>query len=355
MPQNSKKKPLTKKQRLGAALKKPVVAIKNKKDEFLSRRPHRSFKLTDRRDHQRSLKLPGFIAFTHFVNKTLWRNRKIFIWLAIFYMVLSVIFVGIGSQDTYVTLASTLKDAGTEIFQGDLSQIGEAALIFISISSGALNATPTAAQQIFIIILGLLVWLTTVWLLRNLLAGHKVKMRDGLYNAGTPIIPTLLVAVVFALQLIPVGIAMVGYTAANGTGLLANGVEAMLFWTAAGLLGVTSLYWVTGTFFAFIIVTLPGAYPSRALRAAGDMVSSRRLRILLRFVWMFLVVGIAGVLFMIPVIAIDAGLSNVWPVVATVPVVPGALMLFTIVSFIWIASYIYLFYRRVVDDTAKPV
>jgi hypothetical protein len=354
MPQNSKKKQLTKKERINIALKKPFVSVKERTTALIHRRPHRSFKLTNRRDYKRSLKLPGFIAFTFFVNKTLWKHRNVFIPLVIFYAVLTAVFIGIGSQDTYLSLTTTLKDVSTEIFQGDLNQLGQAGLVFLSISTGGLTAAPTGAQQVYIIILGLLVWLTTVWLLRNLLAGHKVKMRDGLYSAGSPIISTLLVALALAVQLIPIGIAIVAYTAASAAGLLAGGVEAMLFWIAAILLGVMSIYWATSTFFALIIVTLPGTYPWRALRTAGDMVASRRLRILLRIVWMFVVVGLAGLVVIILIILLDTGLTNLWSAVSAVPIVPTVLMLFTVVSFIWIASYIYLLYRRVVDDDAKP-
>lgn len=354
MPSTSKKKPLTKKEQLFATVKKPVIAIKTRSKTFMTRRPHRSFRMTRRRDYNRSLKLPGYFAFAISVNKTLWKYKKAFIWLAVVYAVLTTILVGIGSQETYNSLASTLQDTGAQIFQGNLGQIGQAALLFVSIGSSGLNSSPTEAQQIYIVFLGLLVWLTTVWLLRGLLAGHKVKMRDGLYSAGAPIIATFLVVMVLILQLIPIGIAAIGYASAQSTGLLGGGVAAMLFWFVAGLLTIMSLYWITSTFFALIIVTLPGMYPMKALKTAGDMVVGRRLRILLRLLWMAGAIVVAGAGVFIPIILIDTGLTHMWPVVANVPIVPVALTLFSVISFIWAASYIYLLYRRVVDDDAKP-
>src|SRR4051812_47688906 len=104
MPRSSKKKPLTKKQRFIAALKKPYLALSIRIKDFMSRRPHRSFRLTKRRDYQRSLKLPGYIAFTYKVNQTLWKNKRIFIWLIIFYAFFITVLVGIGSQETYAGL-----------------------------------------------------------------------------------------------------------------------------------------------------------------------------------------------------------------------------------------------------------
>jgi hypothetical protein len=354
MPRNSKKVPLTRKERFIKVVKKPFVAINKRTTTYLSRRAHRSFRLTRRRDYKRSLQLPGYIAFTRSVNKTLWQHRKTFIWLAVVYAILTSILVGIGSQDTYSTLVSTLQDTGSQIFQGNLGELGKAGLLFISIGSSGISATPTDAQQIYIVILGLLIWLTTVWLLRNLLAGHKVRMRDGLYSAGAPLVAILLVALVFVLQLLPLGLAVIGYSAASSSGLLNGGVAAMLFWIAAALLAITSLYWVTSTFFALIIVTLPGMYPGIALRTAGDMVASRRIRILLRILWMLFMIIVAAAIVLIPTILIDTGLAHIWPAVEKAPIVPVMLMLSGVVSFIWGSSYIYLLYRKVVDDDAKP-
>lgn len=354
MPRTSKKKPLTRKEKFVASVKQPGRALKSRAKAFMARRPHRSFKMTRRRDYNRSLQLPGYFAFSRSVTKTLLKHKKVFLWLAATYGLLTIILVGIGSQETYNSLTSTLQDTGSQIFQGNWGQIGQAALLFVSIGSSGLNASPTEAQQIYIVFLALLVWLTTVWLLRSLLAGHKVKMRDGLYSAGAPIIATLLVVLVLIVQLIPVALAAIGYAAASSTGLLNGGVAAMLFWIVAGLLVVMSLYWITSTFFALIIVTLPGMYPIKALRAAGDMVIGRRLRILLRLLWMMVSIVIIGAVVFIPIILIDTGLTHVWPVVANVPVVPITLTIFSVTAFIWSASYIYLLYRRVVDDDAKP-
>lgn len=354
MPHTSKKKTLTKKEQTMAVVKKPFVAVKLRAASFMARRPHRSFRLTKRRDYRRSLKLPGYISFTRSVNKTVWQHKKTLLWLVVVYAVLTSVLVGIGSQDTYSTLLSTLQDTGSQVFQGNIGQLGQAALLFVSIGSSGLTAAPTEAQQIYIVLLGLLIWLTTVWLLRNLLAGHKVKMRDGLYSAGAPIVSTFLVSLVLIVQLIPIGLAVIGYSAASSTGLLSGGVAAMLFWFVAALLSIMSLYWITSTFFALIIVTLPGMYPMKALKTAGDMVVGRRLRILLRILWMAVTVIVAGAVVLIPVILIDTGLVHVWPAIGNVPVVPVVLMLFSVSSFIWAASYIYLLYRKVVDDDAKP-
>ena len=353
MPRISKKKILVQTKK-GFFILKPFVVIGQRIQSFKSRRPHHSFLLTRRRDYARSLKLPGYIVFTQSVNKTIWQHKKVFIWLAVIYGALSTILIGIGSQDTYSALTSTLQETGSQVFQGNLGELGKAGLLFVSIASSGLTATPTEGQQIYTVLIGLLIWLTTIWLLRNLMAGHKVKMRDGLYSAGAPIISTFLVSLLMVIQLIPLGIAVIAYSAASTTGLLDGGVAAMLFWIAAILLGIMSLYLITSTFFAMIIVTLPGMYPMKAIRTAGDMVIGRRLRILLRISWMFLCVIVTWAVILIPFILLDSGLKHVWTQIEGVPIIPMVLLALGTFSFIWTASYVYLLYRRVVDDDAKP-
>jgi hypothetical protein len=329
-------------------------AIHSRKADFLSRRPHRSFRLTHPRDARRSLKLPGYVAFTHEVNVTLRRNWRMFALLGVVYGVLNVALIGIGSQETYATLLSTLQETSEEVFQGDIGQVGEASILFLSVAATGLTGELTEAQQLYASLIGLLVWLTTVWLLRQRLAGRKVKLRDGLYNAGAPLVATFLVVLVLVVQLLPLALALIGYGAATATGLLEGGVEAMLFWAAFALLSALSLFWLTATFFALIIVTLPGTYPMQALRIAGDLVVSRRLRIIYRLLWMFLVVAVVWALILIPVILFDGWIKSVWPAIESLPIVPGALLFMGTASIIWAASYVYLLYRKVVEDDALP-
>jgi hypothetical protein len=186
------------------------------------------------------------------------------------------------------------------------------------------------------------------------LAGNKVKVRDGLYNAGAPILPTVLVAILLIVQLLPFAIALIGYSAAASTGLLDGGVQAMLFWIAAGLLALLSLYWITSTIFALIIITLPGMYPFQAIKAAGDMVIGRRLRILLRFLWMALTVVVAWIVVMIPVIIFDSWVTSVWSATSGIPVVPVTILIMSSLTVIWVSSYVYLLYRKVIADDAGP-
>src|ERR1035437_665203 len=84
---------------------------------FMSRRPHRSFKKTNRRDYIKPLKLPGYWAFSVGVLGFCKKNRKILILVALVYAVITGLMVGLASQDTYTTLSGLLQDTGGEIIK----------------------------------------------------------------------------------------------------------------------------------------------------------------------------------------------------------------------------------------------
>ena len=84
--------------------------------EYRSRRPHRSFQLTRRRDYVRSLELPGYWAFTTFVWKTLMSHRRLFLGLIVLYALLEAVFVGLASQDLYSQLSALLDNTNNGTF-----------------------------------------------------------------------------------------------------------------------------------------------------------------------------------------------------------------------------------------------
>lgn len=342
------------KQKFRALVMRPVNAIRRRVNTLLVRRPHRSFRRTRRRDYVRPLRLPGYWALTNNVRVILWRHKVLITLLVVAYGLLTVLLVGMASQDAYTQMSEILRTTGDDIFAGDLSNVGQAGLLLFSGITGTLSGAMTEAQQIYAGLLLLFTWLTTVWLLRAILAGKKPKLRDGVYNAGAPILPTFLVGLLLLVQLLPVALAIVGYTAASTTGLLNGGIEAMLFWSVAILLGTLSLYWVTSTFFALIIVTLPGMYPLQAIKTAGDLVIGRRIRILLRLLWVALIVAVLWLVIMVPIILLDTWVKGILPAIEWLPVVPVALLVMSTLTVVWVASYVYILYRKVVDDDAAP-
>ncbi len=211
-----------------------------------------------------------------------------------------------------------------------------------------------SSQQILGILIGLFTWLSAVWLLRNILAGRRPRVRDGLYASGGPVIALLILACTLLIQFIPAMASFVIYSAADSSGLLDQTVMLMLFGGAAVLLSVLSLYWATATFFAMIIVTLPGMYPMQALKLAGDIVTGRRIRILLRLLWALLLVLVVWVVILIPTILLDGTLKSALPGLEWLPLVPLVALGLMTFSIIMTSSYVYIFYRKVVEDDSAP-
>lgn len=321
---------------------------------YLKRRPHRSFRLTRRRDYKRSLKLPGLWRFTMMVNKTLWANRKIFLLLALVYAILTILFVSIASQDSYSSLTEALQLLGGDLFTDGFGKLTEAGVLFFVTAMGGASGNLNSTQQICAVIIFLMTWLTSVWILRNRLAKNKIKLRDGLYNSGAPILATFIVVLMILVQLIPIGVAMVGYSAASITILVNGGVEAMVFWIAAGTLALISIYFVTSSIFALVIVTLPGMYPFKAIKISGDLVIGRRLRILGRFLWAALMLALTWLIILIPLILFDSWIKSIWSFTSWIPLIPITFLALTAFSIIWSSSYLYLLYREIIKDEAKP-
>lgn len=321
---------------------------------WLSRRPHRSFRLTRRRDYTRSLELPGYIAFTHEVMSHLWTHRRVFGALVLTYMLATAILVGVASQAIFTQLAGTLEETSSNIFQGGWGEIGKAGLLLLTGVSGNFSPQLGEAQQIFAALLFLMAWLTSVWLIRAQMAGGAPRLREALYNSGSPIVSTIIVGLLVLVQMIPAAIGIVAYSSALSTDFFSTGVLAMVVALVAFLFIVLSLYLITSSFFALIVVTLPGMYPWQALRIAGDLVTGRRLRILLRLIWGALIAVLAWAIIMLPIILLASWLQSSYEQLAWIPIVPVSLAFVAAASTVFMSTYIYILYRKVVDDDARP-
>jgi hypothetical protein len=332
----------------------PITAVAGWIRGLRSESPHRSFRRTYRRDYVRPLELPGYVAFGVEVWRTLWRYKITFGLLTATYAITGGALVGLASQSTYTQLGELLRTTGGDVFSGNFGRLGEAGLLLIAGLSGGLNPNISETQQLLAGLLVVMVWLTTVWLLRAFLAGHKPNLRDGFYNAGAPIIPTILVSLFLVIQLIPAALVPIGLYAALATDpqLLSGGVEAMLFWAVASLLLLLSLYWITSTLIALVIVTLPGMYPLKAVKTAGDLVRGRRSRILRRIAWLLVITALIFSIVMVYVIMFDAWLKGLLPALEWLPLVPVTLAIVSSSTVVWMASYVYLLYRKVVDNDA---
>jgi len=327
---------------------RPFRAVKKRVQDLKSRRPHASFRLTRRRDVPRNVKLPGYISFTYSACETLTKYWRPFVGILALYMIVSAVLVGTIDQTQYHSLTDSVKQFGPELFGGNLDAVTQTVGLFGTVITGGFSSSLGDLQQFYAGLLILIFWLSIVWLLRHLLAGERVKVRDALYNSGAPIIATILVALFMIVQSLPAALGMIGFTAVTDAGFAGGGAAAMLFGIGAFLLVLLSLYWLTSSFFALMIVTLPGTYPYTAIRKGGDIVIGRRFPLLLRLLWLALIIIVLWAIVLIPILLLDNVLNSAW-----LPLVPVTVQLLGGVSLIFAITYIYLLYRKMIDGPRK--
>lgn len=327
-----------------------IDRLKKNRSDFVARRPHRSFRLTRRRDYVRGMAIGGYIDFTGKTVGFLYRHKSLFIRFTLVYALIIFLFGGVVSQTAYQSLRQTLAATGSgfgEIYQAFL-------LLGSSLFSSGGSSALADVQVVTVTLTSLIFWLAAVWLLRSLLSGGQPKLRDGLYNGGSPLVSSAAIFMLICLQLIPMAIGLIVLATAAQSGLYEIGAIAMLVSIAAVLLIVLSLYWVTSSIMALIIVTLPGMYPWQAVRSAGDLVVGRRLKLLLRWLWLLLTVVIIWAVIMIPTILLDGWLKDNSSIFDWLPLVPVALTITSGLALVWSSAYMYLLYRKVVSDESAP-
>ncbi len=313
--------------------------------DFVSASPHRSFRKTDRRYVPKPVKLPSYIRFTREVLDLIRTHRMVFIRLGLVIWLVLLLMVGFSQQSRYLEIKEVISGISDQVVGAEARKPLELGATLTSIFSGSLNSSLSESQQIYMVILYIFVWLAVVWLLRHAMAGTKVGARDALYNAGAPILPTLIIFFVGSLQLLPGAVALSIFSAAQQSGLLSSGIEVAVFFLVAVLALVLSLYWVVSTFFAGIIVTIPGTYPLSALRSARKLVVGQRRQILFRLAWLGLIVTVTFAIIALPAFLIDEALHF-----SNYPFVSAVILFMTVSLLMFSITYIYLLYRKIIDE-----
>ena len=317
-----------------------------KHNDFKNRRPHKSFFLTKRRDSARSFKISGYIRFSNEVWSMIWKNKGIFIRFIILYSILSLLIVGTLSQSNYISIRDSIASTGESLGISEVMSIFTTTIT----SSGSEDATITS--QIIAGLMFLFGWLVIVWMLRYRMSGNEIKLRDALYNAGSPIVSTFVILLLILLQLVPFALILLTYVAVSGVGMInwEVAIENMAAWCALAAIGALTIYWLATSFVALVVVTNPGVYPWRAIQMAGDMVVGRRLRVVLRLLFMLIPLALLWLIVLVPIILLDNWLKIDW-----LPLVPFFTLFLSTLSLTWVASYIFLLYRRLLDDDAPTV
>lgn len=313
-----------------------------------ARRAHKSFVLTRKRDIPKRAKMPGYIAFTAQVAQTVWGFRRVFAVLLLLYVVASLVLIGYSQQDQYRTLTDALGDVVKEAGENGIDAVTQVGGLFGATLLGSLNSEFTEIQQFYLAGLYVVMWLVVVWLLRQLLAGNKVRVRDGLYSAGAPLIPSICIVALMILQALPGALGVLVFTITSQNSVVSSGVAAMCFGVLAVLLVILSLYWISSSFLALLIVTLPGTYPMKAVRGASEIALGRRMQLLFRLLWLILLLLVIWIVVLVPALLLDFWVKVSWLSLVTV-----AIQVATGASFIFGVSYIFMMYRRMIDEPVK--
>ena len=309
-------------------------------------RLHRSFRRSYREDYQRELEVPGLLAHAIATLKIIFKNWKIFLGLIVIIFILNIVLVGLMNEATYRQFQEILDQTNVELAGGKISNVLKATLMFIStVTTGGLSGDSSESATVFAILIFLMTWLCTIYVLRHRLAGHDIKLRDALYNSTSPLISTLLVFLIILFQCIPLFIVLVVYATAVATDFLATPFYALVFFIFAAAMILLSGYLLSSSIIALVAVSAPGLYPLQAVNTASDLMAGRRVRFIIRLIFLFFSLLFIWIVVVIPLILLDFWLKASFEALAGFPFIPIVLLVMTCFTMIYITTYLYLYYR----------
>ena len=270
-----------------------------KQDEV---RLHRSFKRSYHEDYQRKTELPSLTSQASAAFKMFFKFWKIFLPLLLIFVGLYIFLIGAMSENTLADVKANVEQTNKDVADGKIGTVGKAGLTLLGIISTGGLTTMNDAQIVIAVLLFTIIWLVTIYLARHLLAGHQeIKMRDGFYSALSPLVSTLVVGLIIFLEAIPIMLTIIVFQVALTTEFLSTPFYALLFFMFAALMITLSLYLLSSSFFAIIVVSAPGLYPLTAVRMAKNLIMGRRLRFLIRVFYLVIIVALLYLLFsMVP-------------------------------------------------------
>ena len=326
-----------------------------KQDEV---RLHRSFKRSYHEDYQRKTELPSLTSQASAAFKMFFKFWKIFLPLLLIFVGLYIFLIGAMSENTLADVKANVEQTNKDVADGKIGTVGKAGLTLLGIISTGGLTTMNDAQIVIAVLLFAIIWLVTIYLARHLLAGHQeIKMRDGFYSALSPLVSTLVVGLIIFLEAVPIMLTIIVFQVSLTTEFLSTPFYALLFFMFAALMITLSLYLLSSSFFAIIVVSAPGLYPLTAVRMAKNLIMGRRLRFLIRVFYLVIIVALLYLLLLMPAIILDGALKSqfAWLTDSKIPFVAIIQLTITVFIFIYLSIYFYLFYRALLDynDDAK--
>ncbi len=279
-------------------------------------------------------KLPNAWRLTKLSAQTLWQHKAIFVGITLVYAVLNLILVkGLAGGTDINSLKHTLN----QVFTGHFGSLASGLSIFVVLVGSAGNgSSPTAgAYQIF---LAIITSLAVIWALRQVLADNRFRLRDAYYQSMYPLIPFILVLLVISLQMLPLVIGTAIYATVIANGIAVNLFERVIWLVLFAGLASISLRFISSSFFALYIVTLPDMAPIKALRTARDLVRGRRWSVLRKIICLPLILLVIAAIIMLPIIT--------W----LTPLTQWIFFILTTFTLVAVHAYMYTMYRELLRE-----
>ena len=262
----------------------------------------------------------------------LWKNKKLFLGIALVYGLLNLMLVQGLSNSSEI---NSIKNQITKGNLGALTSSISIVAVLVGSSGNASSATAGGYQLPLLIIASLAI----IWALRQVKTNHPpTRIRDAYYQGMYPLIPFILVLLVSALQLIPLAIGAAIYSAIITNSIAVGLVQHLIALLVFLLLAFWSFYMLSATIFAFYIVTLPDMTPLKALRSARELVRFRRISVFRKVLALTIILVVITSLIMVPIIVWLTALAK-W-----------VFFIMSMLSLLIIQSYLYSLYRELISE-----
>jgi hypothetical protein len=311
----------------GSATSAPVLDAASKKPRRLKKPEYKSFRV-HKHIKSEGVTVPSAFKLLRRSVGVLARNWKLFLLVSLVYGLLNFVLVQGFSAQNLGDIKDSIGDAGG----GSLSWAIRGTSMFAYLLSTA-SAGSNPGASVYQVMMQIIVSLAIIWMLRQLYASRKVRMRDGFYQGMYPLVPFLLVLVVIVLQAIPATLGIWLYSVVNSNGIAASSVEQILWAIVAFLAILLSLYWICASVMALYVVSLPNMTPFAALRSAIQLVRFRRWAVLRKLLFLPIVLLLVGALVMIPVILLSTAVA------------PWVFLVVAMFALPVVHSYLYALYR----------
>ena len=307
--------------------------------------PHRSFYLTTHAQAVRQINISGYGRFVTEVWRMVRDNWLIYLKITLLMALAIIAVVGVSNaHSNYVDTREAMEKVDLHPLLKQAGLVTQAIITSLTVT----DANRQAATFIIVAV----AWLSLIFIARRVYNGNQLRLRDAIYSAGTPLVPMMVLLVAVLVQLLPLALVLISYSAITGAGYINQGIaiENMAAWCVILAVLVLTIYWMVTSLLTLVSVTIPGLYPMRAYYETSIQVAGRRVKILFRILMMFLPLLALWALVLIPTVLFDSILKP-----KTFPVVQLVVSLLAAISCTWVSAYMYMLYRRILDSPEQPV